>query len=70
MLLKEGAQMFMLPPTYLTCLEVGQHDDPAAVVGASRDRRVEMFTPEVEEGPDGMVLSVPDALMPLLEAHA
>ena len=66
----DAEQIMMLPPTYLTCLEVGQYDDPAAVVDASRDRHVEMVTPEVEEGPEGMVLSVPEALAPLLEAHA
>ena len=35
----------MLPPTYLTCLEVGQYADPAAVLDAARDRSVEMFMP-------------------------
>ena len=30
--------MLMLPPTYLTCLEVGQYADPAAVLDAARDR--------------------------------
>ena len=29
----EAGDMFMLPPTYLTCLEVGQYADPAAVLG-------------------------------------
>ena len=46
-------QILMLPPTYLTCLEVGQYADPAAVLDAARDRRVEMFMPEVEEDERG-----------------
>jgi 8-oxo-dGTP pyrophosphatase MutT (NUDIX family) len=66
----DAESIMMLPPTYLTCLEVSQYDDPAAVVDAARGRRVEMFMPEVEEAPEGMVLSVPEALAPLLEAHA
>ena len=41
--------VMMLPPTYLTCLEVAQHATPHAVLHAARDRGVEMFTPEVEE---------------------
>ena len=51
----------MLPPTYLTCLEVGQYADPGAVLEAAHGRRVEMFMPEVEETPDGGVLTIPRA---------
>jgi hypothetical protein len=35
----EREQIFMLPPTYLTCLEVGQYDDPAAVLEAAQGAR-------------------------------
>jgi 8-oxo-dGTP pyrophosphatase MutT (NUDIX family) len=66
----DAEEIMMLPPTYLTCLEAAQYADPAGVVEASRGRRVEMFTPEVEETAEGMVLSVPEWLAPLLEAHA
>jgi 8-oxo-dGTP pyrophosphatase MutT (NUDIX family) len=62
----EDERMFMLPPTYLTCLELGQYDDPGAVLEAARGRRVEMFMPEVEETPDGGVLTIPERLEPLL----
>ena len=55
-------QLLMLPPTYLTCLEVGQYADPAAVLDAARDRSVEMYMPEVEETEDGGTLSVPPRL--------
>ena len=57
----EAEQMMMLPPTYLTCLEVGQYADPAAVLAPRHGRTVEMFMPEIEEGADGGTLSVPAA---------
>ncbi len=66
----EEQRMLMLPPTYLTCLEVGQHDDPDAVLEAARGRQVEMFMPEVEETPDGGVLSVPERLEALLASRS
>ena len=62
----EAEELLMLPPTYLTCLEVGQYSHPDAVLEASRDRSVEMFTPEVEEGDGGSTLSIPSALAQLL----
>jgi 8-oxo-dGTP pyrophosphatase MutT (NUDIX family) len=62
----EDERMFMLPPTYLTCLELGQYDDPGTVLGAAHGRRVEMFMPEVQETPDGGVLTIPERLEPLL----
>jgi 8-oxo-dGTP pyrophosphatase MutT (NUDIX family) len=65
----DAGEIMMMPPTYLTCLEVGQYGDPDAVLAASRGRTVEMFMPEVEESGDGGSLSVPPRLVPLLEAH-
>src|SRR6478736_1240961 len=44
----EEQQMVMLPPTYLTCLEVGQYADPAAVLAAAQGRAVGTFTPAME----------------------
>jgi 8-oxo-dGTP pyrophosphatase MutT (NUDIX family) len=66
----DGEQIFMLPPTYLTCLEVGQYDDPAAVLDAAHGRVVDMYTPQVEEHDDGGTLSVPERFEPMLEARA
>lgn len=66
----EQEQIFMLPPTYLTCLEVGQYADPAAVLEAAQGRTVEMYTPQVEEHDEGGTLSVPERFEPLLEARA
>lgn len=66
----ERQQLLMLPPTYLTCLEVGQYVDPADVLEASRDRSVEMFMPEVEQNDEGGTLSIPSRFDPLLETRS
>jgi 8-oxo-dGTP pyrophosphatase MutT (NUDIX family) len=66
----ERGQIFMLPPTYLTCLEVAQYADPAAVLEAARDRSVEMYTPRVEEHDGGGTLSVPERFEALLETRS
>ena len=59
----------MLPPTYLTCLEVGLHASPAR--GARRGHRpgpVEMFTPEVEGvGRRGVAVDPASGCAPLVE---
>ena len=63
-------RMLMLPPTYLTCLEVAQYADPAAVLDEARDRSVEMFTPQVEQNDEGGTLSIPPRLEALLESRS
>ena len=65
----DGGSLAMLPPTYLTCLEVGSHATVDEVVAAAADRTVEMFTPTVEALGDGWTLSMPDALRPLVAAR-
>jgi 8-oxo-dGTP pyrophosphatase MutT (NUDIX family) len=55
----EQEQILMLPPTWLTCLEVGQHADPDAVLAAAQERTVEMFMPEVVADGDEFILSTP-----------
>ena len=62
-------RMFMLPPTYLTCLEVATYDAPGDVLEAAAERRVEMFTPEVIGDGDGFTLSRPAHLEPLIAEH-
>ncbi len=62
----EAGDMFMLPPTYLTCLEVGQYADPAAVLREAAAREVDMFTPEVGPADDDFVLSMPDRYVELV----
>lgn len=65
----EAEELLMLPPTYLTCLEIGQFGTPAEVLAAAVDRTVEMFMPElVDEGGDA-TLSMPEELRPLVESR-
>jgi 8-oxo-dGTP pyrophosphatase MutT (NUDIX family) len=66
----EQEQMFMLPPTYLTCLDVGQYADPAGVLKAARVRSVEMFMPEVEQNDQGGALTIPPRFEALLATRA
>jgi 8-oxo-dGTP pyrophosphatase MutT (NUDIX family) len=63
----DDGSLFMLPPTYLTCLELAGYADPAAVLHAARDRVVDMFMPEVADG--GTVLSIPERYDRLVAAH-
>ncbi len=65
----DDKRMFMLPPTYLTCLEVSQYATPAGVLAACGDRDVEMFMPEVVDDGEGFTLSRPARLDPLIEEH-
>ena len=62
--------MFMLPPTYLTCLEIGQYADPAerARRGAGRARS-RCSCPRSSEDDDGGTLSIPPRLETLLETR-
>jgi 8-oxo-dGTP pyrophosphatase MutT (NUDIX family) len=62
----DRGELAMLPPTYLTCLEIGELDSPAAVLAAAQGRSVKMFTPTVEPLGEGFTLSMPDRLRPLL----
>ncbi|KQV63336.1 hypothetical protein ASC64_17210 [Nocardioides sp. Root122] len=55
----EQQQIFMLPPTWLTCLDVAQHADPDAVLVEAQTRTVEMFMPEVVADGDEFILSTP-----------
>jgi 8-oxo-dGTP pyrophosphatase MutT (NUDIX family) len=67
--LVDAGEMGMLPPTYLTCLEIAQHATPDDVLAAARDRVVEIFTPEVEGSGAEATLSAPAHLAPLVEAR-
>jgi 8-oxo-dGTP pyrophosphatase MutT (NUDIX family) len=62
----DAQEIGMMPPTYVTCLEVGQYADPDAVLAAAPRRDLTMFTPAVE--PDSTV-SVPARVHGLLEAR-
>ena len=62
----EAGEIFMLPPTSLTCLDVGQYADVATVLVEARERRVEMFMPEVVLDEDEFILSTPPRYEQLL----
>ena len=65
----DDGSMFMMPPTYLTCLEIARHATPAAVLAACGDRDLEMFMPAVVDDGEGFTLSRPARLDPLIEEH-
>lgn len=65
----DAGELGMMPPTYLTCLEVSQHATPAEVLAAAPGRVVEMFTPTVEGTGADATLSVPPWLADVLEAR-
>jgi 8-oxo-dGTP pyrophosphatase MutT (NUDIX family) len=62
----DAGEVMMLPPTYLTCLEIGGFDSPAEVLATAEGRSVEMFTPSVEQLGEGFTLSMPDRLRPIV----
>jgi 8-oxo-dGTP pyrophosphatase MutT (NUDIX family) len=65
----DRGKIVMLPPTYLTCLEVSKHATPEAVLDSCAGRDVEMFMPEVVGTGDAATLSRPARLEPLIEEH-
>ncbi len=65
----DAHELGMMPPTYVTCLEVGQYADPDAVLAAATGRDLTMFTPAVEEEDEGATMSIPARAVPLLEAR-
>jgi hypothetical protein len=65
----DAGELGMMPPTYLTCLEVAQHASPADVLAAAPARVVEMFTPAVEGAGKDATLSVPPSLTSVIEAR-
>jgi len=62
----EAEQILMMPPTWLTCLDVAQYAGPDAVLVEAQDRRVDMFTPEVVADGDDFILSTPPAYVALM----
>ena len=65
----DAHELGMMPPTYLTCLEVGQYAGPDAVLAAATGRDLTMFTPAVEGDGEGATMSVPERTVPLLVAR-
>ena len=63
----EGGEIMMMPPTWLTCLDVDRYAGPDAVIEEAAGRRVEIFTPEVVASEEGdFVLSTPPQYAELL----
>lgn len=62
----DAGEVMMLPPTYLTCLEVGGYDSPDDVLAVAAGRSVEMFMPSVEHQGEGFTLSMPDRMRPIV----
>jgi 8-oxo-dGTP pyrophosphatase MutT (NUDIX family) len=65
----EQEQILMMPPTWLTCLDVGQHADPAAVLAEAQGRHVEIFMPEVVPDGNDFILSTPPHYTALMAAR-
>jgi 8-oxo-dGTP pyrophosphatase MutT (NUDIX family) len=65
----ERGEMLMLPPTYLTSLEVAGFRTSAEVMTAAHDRTVEMHTPTLEALGDSWTLSIPKHLRTVLAEH-
>lgn len=64
----DSGDLFMLPPTYLTCLEIARYADPGATLVAADGRVVDMFMPEVVDQ-DEAVLSIPERCEGMLAEH-
>ena len=62
----DAGHLGMMPPTYVTCLEIGQYADPDAVLAAAAGRDLAMFTPTVDLDD---TVTVPSRVIPLLEAR-
>ena len=65
----EAGDMLMLPPTYLTSLEVSQFAGPDEVIAAAHGRVLEMHCPSVVPLGEGWTLSIPPHLDPVLVAR-
>src|SRR6478736_9840921 len=65
----DAGELALMPPTYLTSMEVGEHASPEEVLAVAASRSVEMFTPSVEPLGSGWTLSMPDRLRPLVAAR-
>jgi 8-oxo-dGTP pyrophosphatase MutT (NUDIX family) len=65
----DSGELALMPPTYLTSMEVGSLASPDEVLAVARSRSVETFCPSVEPLGSGWTLSMPDRLRPLVAAR-
>jgi len=66
----DSGELVMMPPTYLTCLEVAQHATPDELLRAAEGRVLEMFTPAVEGEGAAATISFPERLRALVETRS
>lgn len=64
--LAEAGEMFLMPPTYLTCLDAARFGSPESVLAEAATRSVEIFMPEVVADGDEFTLSTPPMYVDLL----
>lgn len=62
----EDAEILMMPPTWLTCLEISGYPSPTAVLADAEGRTVEIFMPEVVSEGEDHILSTPDRYAALM----
>jgi 8-oxo-dGTP pyrophosphatase MutT (NUDIX family) len=65
----DAGELALMPPTYLTSMEVGTHATPDEVLVVAASRSVEMFTPSIEPLGEEWTLSMPDRLRPLVASR-
>ncbi|WZH52010.1 MAG: NUDIX hydrolase [Nocardioides alkalitolerans] len=68
----EADELAMMPPTYLTCLDVAAQDGPAAALAEAATREAVMFTPTIEQlddAGDRWTMSMPDRMRPVVAAR-
>ena len=65
----DAGELALMPPTYLTSMEVGTLSSPDEVLSVAASRSVEMFCPGVEPLGSGWTLSMPDRMRPLVAAR-
>jgi 8-oxo-dGTP pyrophosphatase MutT (NUDIX family) len=65
----DAGELALMPPTYLTSMEVGSLGSPDEVLEVAASRSVEMFCPAVEPLGEGWTLSMPERLRPLVAAR-
>jgi len=65
----DRGEIVLMPPTYLTSLEVGEFAGADEVLEDAHSRVLAMHTPSLEQRGEEWVLSTPPHLAPVLERH-
>jgi hypothetical protein len=59
----DDGEMFMLPPTYVTCAELFEYVDTESALAAAEHRDLTPIRPSAVKGDGGVFLSIPDRLV-------